>query len=246
VKGIGQENPATYIKQSFPMKKMLAIIIFAVILFGTNADAQSTEPRRFGTLQLHSGYIMPQMNTLPGGFTASNGMTGIGTSGYGSLGERWLIGGSGFRTITRSSASNDVKVSTNLGMGFADIGYILCNKGRWIGHVYGGIGGGGVNITYENISESALSIADNLSANSGDKIKISAGGFAWQAGLSFSHLLFDPSEQVGGWKIGLDLGVFHFPYLAQWKYAGNDQLLQGVDSPQLWGGVARLTIGRIF
>lgn len=228
------------------MKKMLAIIILALGILGSNAYAQTPQTRYFGALQLHSGYIMPQLNTLPGGFTASNGMVGIGTSGYGSLGKRWLIGGSGFGTIARDNATNDVTVSTDMGMGFADIGYLLRNKGRWISHVYGGIGGGGMTITYDNRGESSLHIADNLSANSRDKIKISAAGLAWQTGLSFSRLLFDPAVQSGGWKIGLDLGIFHFPYLTQWKYAGNDQRLNGVDRPQLWGGVARLTIGWIF
>lgn len=131
-------------------------------------------------------------------------------------------------------------------MGFADIGYLLHNKGRWIGHVYGGIGGGGMTITYQNRGESPIRIADNLSANSRDKTKISAAGLAWQTGLSFSRLLFDPAAQSSGWKIGLDLGVFHFPSLTQWKYSGNDQRLKGIDRPQLWGGVARLTIGRLF
>jgi hypothetical protein len=228
------------------MKKMLAIIIFAIGISGTNAYAQSHETRYFGALQVHSGYIMPQMNTLPGGFTGSNGIAGIGSSGYGSLGKHWLIGGSGFGTIARDNATNNVNVSTDMGMGFADIGYVLRNKGRWIGHVYGGIGGGGMTITYHNRGESPLRIADNLSANSRDKIKISAAGLAWQTGLSFSRLLFDPAVQSGGWKIGLDLGIFHFPYLTSWKYAGNDQRLKGADRPQLWGGVARLTIGRIF
>lgn len=228
------------------MKKMLATILFAVGMLGTNVYAQSTETRYFGALHLHGGYIMPQMNTLPGGFTASNGMAGIGTSGYGSLGKRWLIGGSGFGTIARDNATNNTAVSTDMGMGFADIGYLLHNKGRWIGHVYGGIGGGGMTITYQNRGESPIRIADNLSVNSRDKIKISAAGLAWQTGLSFSRLLFAPAAQSSGWKIGLDLGVFHFPSLTQWKYAGNDQRLKGVDRPQLWGGVARLTIGRLF
>jgi len=228
------------------MKKMLAIIILAIGILRTNAYAQTTETRHFSAVQLHSGFIMPQMNALPGGFTANNGMAGIGTSGYGSLGKRWLIGGSGFGTIARDNAINDMTVSTDMGMGFADIGYLLRNKGRWISHVYGGIGGGGTTITYDNRGESPLRIADNLSANSRDKIKISAAGMAWQTGLSFSRLFFDPAVQSGGWKIGLDLGVFHFPYLTQWKYAGNDQGLKGVDRPLLWGGVARLSIGWIF
>ncbi|MEY3242875.1 MAG: hypothetical protein RIR11_4314 [Bacteroidota bacterium] len=228
------------------MKKMLSIIILAIIIQGTNAYAQSTETRRFSALQLHSGYIMPQINTLPGGFTANSGMVGIGTSGYGSLGKRWLIGGSGFGTIAHSSAINDVTTTTDMGMGFADIGYLLHNKGRWISHVYAGIGGGGMTITYENRGESALRIADNLSVDNGDRIKISAGGLAWQTGLSVSRLLFDPAAQSGGWKIGLDLGVFQFPYFSQWKYTGNDRGLQGADRPQLWGGVARLNIGIVF
>jgi hypothetical protein len=228
------------------MKKMLAIIIFAVGIIGENAYAQSTGTRYLGALQLHSGYIMPQINTLPGGFTASNGLVSIGTSGYGSLGRRWLIGGSGFSTIARSNMTDGISLTTDLGMGFADIGYLLHNKGRWIGHVYGGIGGGGMTITYENSGESTLRIADNLSVGSSDKIKISTAGLAWQTGLSFSRLLFDPAVQSGGWKIGLDLGIFHFPYRSQWKYAGNDKRLQGVDRPQMWGGVARLTIGRMF
>jgi hypothetical protein len=228
------------------MKKMLAIIILVIGIQGTNAYAQSIEPRRFSALQFHSGYIMPQISTLPGGFTANNGMIGIGSSGYGSLGRRWLIGGSGFGTIASSHATNDVTMSMDMGMGFADVGYLLHNKGRWIGHIYGGIGGGGMTVTYENRGESSLSIADNLSVDNGDKIKISAGGLAWQTGLSFSRLLFDPAVQSGGWKIGLDLGVFQFPYFSQWKYSGNDRGLQGVDRPQLWGGVARLNIGVVF
>jgi hypothetical protein len=228
------------------MKKMLAIMIFAVGILGAKAYAQSTEPRYFGSFQVNSGYIMLETPLLPGGFATSNGLVGIGTSGYGSLGKRWLIGGSGFGTIARSTVANDVAVSTDIGMGFADIGFLLRNKGRWIGHIYGGIGGGGMNISYENRGESPLRIADNLSASSGDKIKISAGGFAWQTGFSFSYLLFDPTVQSGGWKIGFDLGVFHFPFFAHWKYAGNDQRLQGTERPQAWGGVARVTIGRMF
>jgi hypothetical protein len=225
------------------MNKLINWVMFLTLSTGTMLQAQTTN---FGSLQGHVAYVFPQISTLPGGFGAPAGTIGFGSSGYGTLGGRWLIGGSGFGTFDPGTNFEQARVATSMGMGFADLGYLVSNQGAWRSHVYVGIGGGGIDVAYENRTENTLRIADNLQIAGNERGKIGAGGLGWQAGFSLNRLLYNPEKQEAGWKIGLDVGLFQFPVMSRWNNDATDQQLTGVGRPEFWGGLVRLTIGGSF
>jgi hypothetical protein len=225
--------------------KRIAIFCFFFWSVLISLYAQQIPDRTYGMLHGHTGYVVPQMGALPGGLEAPNGHFAFGSGGFGRLGRRWLLGGSGFGSTT-AALGRDVVVKSNFGMGFADFGYVIKNRGRWHHHVVAGIGGGGYSVRYENTTENAFRLAENLGLDAGDKAKISAAGVAWQLGISLNRLLFAPEQQAAGAKLGLELGYFQFPVMSNWRYEGNDAVLNGPDKPNLQGFYVRLTLGGVW
>jgi hypothetical protein len=229
---------------NFKAMKNIAIsfTIFLALVCQSMLCAQNTEWRPGGFWQGHTGIVMPRFQSLPGGAEAASSNWTLGGGGHGVLGHRFLLGGSGYSAL-KEQTGNALAVTSSFGMGFIDAGWILRVKGRAYHYVFAGVGGGGVSLRYDNNTEAPVTLADNLSVAPSERAKISSGGFAWQAGLSLNRLFFDPETKSGGLKIGLELGVFHFPWMSQWTNAGNDIALNGVARPSMYGGFLRLTVG---
>lgn len=196
-----------------------------------------------GALHFSTGTVAPLSVTLPGNFEAPAGNVTFGSGGWGRLGQRFLLGGSGFGSTNRNTSSPAGTVSTNWGMGFADVGYIFTEKKQWLHYVFAGIGGGGLDLRYNNNTEQPLRLSDNLTVAPGQRAQISTGGLAWQAGISINRVFFGENPRFLGPKIGLEAGVFHFPLVGRWRNNTDDAALTGIGRPGMQGAFIRLTVG---
>lgn len=221
---------------------LLSSLLFVALACNSTLSAQETEWQPGGFWQGHAGIAFPQFNSLPGNAEAPAYNWTLGGGGHGVFCNRFLLGGGGHGALKQQSG-NALALTSSFGMGFMDAGWIIRLKGRAYHYVFAGIGGGGVSIRYDNNTEQPVALADNLSVAPGERAKISSGGFAWQAGLSLNRMFFDPATKSGGLKIGLEMGVFQFPWMSQWTNAGNDIALAGIDKPSMFGGFLRLTVG---
>jgi hypothetical protein len=224
------------------MKNILIISILCLAMHATAHQVQAQSGSTYALWQGHAGWSAPRMGTLPGHVAPAAGNLTFGSSGMGRIGERWLVGGSGFGSVARS-AGTDAQVNADYGMGFLDFGYTLRSRKRQLHYAFAGVGGGGATLRYDNPTENPLRLADNLSVAPNDRTKISTGGLAWQAGLSFNRLCFDPATQSGGLKLGLDFGVYHFARMSRWQAVANDVTLGGLNRPTLYGAYVRFTVG---
>lgn len=218
------------------------LTVIVVLAFHSMMYAQQTDWQPGGFWYAHTGIVMPQIQPVPADADVANYNWTLGGGGHGVLCNRFLLGGSGYSAL-KQQTGDALALTSSFGMGFVDAGWILSAKGRAYHYVFAGIGGGGVGLRYDNNSEAPVALADNLSVTPAGRAKISAGGFAWQAGLSLNRLFFDPQTKSGGLKIGLDVGFFHFPWMSQWIDAGTDIELSGVPNPSMYGGFVRLTVG---
>lgn len=217
-------------------------ILIVVLACQPTLRAQENEWRPGGFWQGFAGVTLPQFQSVPGNADATAYNWTVGGGGHGVFGNRFLLGGSGYSALKQQNGTA-LALTSSYGMGFLDAGWIVRVKGRAYHYIFAGIGGGGVSLRYDNNTEQSVTLADNLSVAPGERVKISSGGFAWQAGVSFNRLFFDPKTTSGGLKIGLELGFFHFPWMSQWTNAGSDVALEGVSKPSMYGGFLRLTVG---
>lgn len=214
-------------------------ILLAISLFTGTICGQTTN----GAIQFTIGTAAPLNAALPGGSDMPANNLFLGSSGFGRLGSRFIVGGSGFGAAKRSMSTSFGEISTDFGMGFADFGYAFFEKGRHLHYIFAGIGGGGIEARYRNTGEKPVSLAENYTLGPGARAKLSSGGFAWQAGISINGLLFNPTQNGGGAKVGFDIGVFHFPFMSRWYDDVAETHLSGIGRPRLQGVFARLTIG---
>lgn len=181
-------------------------------------------------MQLPHGAALPQPQAL------------LGSSGYGVIYKHVLLGGSGWFTLSQSN-DGQPRIRTQQGMGFVDVGYIFWARNMWQHFIYGGFGGGGVSARYQNGTDTLFNIAGKVSVAAEETARFNLGGIGWQFGISLNRLLFNPDQYGSGYKVGLDVGYYFFPYREGWTYTGTNELLTARTKPKWEGMYIRFTVG---
>jgi hypothetical protein len=202
---------------------------------------------RGGFGHLNTGLEVQSLRNAPGGAIWEGQQSAISFSGagYGGfIGNRVIIGGGGFGNLSTISGLENANTTMrhDVGAGFARVGFILTKpQKRNFSFLYAGVGGGGTTITYENSSNAPVAITEQLSVPAGSKRRLSAGSWGWEAGISYSYLLYDPTKTDGGFLLGLEAGMMMMPNL-RWE-DGDGNRVQGLQNSALQGFFVRLMVG---
>jgi hypothetical protein len=151
----------------------------------------------------------------------------MGGKGF-SIFSNFLIGGGGYGTTVLGNTSNgEVKLST--GGGFFNFGYLFVKKERTFMYGFGGIGGGGSTLEIKNTGTVTLDFGTNQQIPTGEKRKIKAGGFGFEAGIGVQQLIKGKGDNTSRscFMLGLVAGINYFP-AQDWRFETNDTKVSGM------------------
>jgi len=157
----------------------------------------------FGIIQLNVDELNKRIKAFGFGEFESRFAT-VGGGGHGIIGEKILIGGSGFGTLPVSLENDSVRITLSGGGGFFELGYIAFeSKGyRFIPVL--GIGGMGTNITLKSLSNGSNNFNNLITSPSGNA-EINSGGVAVKLELK-NRFVFDVAEnEIDSFRIGGEL-----------------------------------------
>ncbi len=145
----------------------------------------------------------------------------MGGKGF-SIFNNFLIGGGGYGTTVLGNSSNS-EVKLSIGGGFFNFGYLFVKKERTFMYGFGGIGGGGSTLEIKNTSFATIDFDANQQIPLGEKRKIKAGGFGFEAGIGVQQLITGKGDNSSRscFMLGLVAGINYFPS-QDWRFEAND------------------------
>jgi hypothetical protein len=169
----------------------------------------------------------------------------IGGEGAGLLG-RFIIGGGGFGQNVARQTTDSFRANLSYGAGYFKFGYILIYTDNNFGYVYGGIGGGGLNVRLENLSDEAqMRFNHRAPLKPGFKADYTLPTTFYDLGFSYKRMFMSAraSGGEGGFMLGLDLGCSIAVPTDGWQ-GTKDEVVSGPTNPGAFlNPYLRLTIG---
>lgn len=157
----------------------------------------------------------------------------IGGRAYGLIGDRVLMGGSGFGILGQTVQTDSVTARFSGGMGFFDFGYALLKINNYSLVPLIGIGGGGVTLNLEPRQLAAPSF-DSVLLDPRRTASLSAAGFALKIGI-VNHFAWDVTQErrdntVSTFKAGgnIEVSVVYLPNM-EWKLNKNVSVFNAPD-----------------
>jgi hypothetical protein len=230
------------------MKPIVALLIFALI---TNGASGQEIRGGFG-----HGYFGAGLNLSPaiqrdlraqsllGSDLQLNRVAVFGGGGgYGVVGRKLLLGGSGVGFKT-SDATERGEATISTGGGFINFGYLTTIKNNSIAYPYVGIGGNGIKLNVKNSTGESMNIG-NQTIGPGESIKLNSGGLSFEAGYAFKFLTFSLEEEGshGGLMLGIQAGTYIFTGLSDWRVESTDDMIPSFSRAYSFSPYIRLTIG---
>lgn len=211
------------------MKKLI-VVLFLLITAGMitmTVHAQSSALYLMPSFQFYS-YPNLNQHLRAAGLPEVAATFGSGAGGFGTINERWRVGGEG-TYFTGANTSGTTSTAAEGGLGLFYAGYVLTkNKWRWVPQA--GIGYGGLAVTTTQLVNG--SISDLLSTGSNSTRLENGSAFA-HTGLSIERTVSD------GLFLGLK-GAYNFGLSdSAWDAPG----LNPSTSDRFSGFVVNLIIG---
>ena len=166
-----------------------------------------------------------------------------GGGGYGIVGRRFLIGGSGvgFRS---ADATGRGEGTLSMGGGFINLGYLTAIKRNMLSYPYVGIGGNGVKLNVKNTTPESMNLGNQI-IDPGETIKLNSHGISFEAGYAFKFLTFSLDEEGshGGMMLGIQAGTYIFTGLSDWRNQSTNDMVPSLSKAYSFSPYLRLTIG---
>lgn len=166
-----------------------------------------------------------------------------GGGGYGVLGKRILLGGSGsgYR-IADATSRGQATLST--GGGFVNLGYLISIRQGSFAYPYIGIGGRGMRLSVKNTTDELFDVGGKVVAP-GESIRLNCGGIGFEAGYGIQFLTFSMAEtgSCGGLMVGLQVGTYVFAAIEDWHEGSSNDMIPAFSEGYSIAPYIRLTIG---
>jgi len=221
------------------MKKIIAICLMAIIgvMSAQEVDLKKKNLRREGFGGFGVGSIYQNMGNLNDRL-AANGyqkidsyFTTIGGGGYGYIGDKILIGGSGFGGVGNTSESDSAQAEISMGGGFFEMGYIAYEDSRFRIWPMAGIGGTGTSISIN--PKNSTPEFDELLQNPKSSVNFASGNLSLKLALN-ADAVFKIEKDEGTTTIAASLqgGMIYEASRSLWTMGNGSEILNGPDMPR--------------
>jgi hypothetical protein len=176
--------------------------------------------------------------------TASFGLS-AGGSGYVLFSNRIVLGGTGF-AAQASDATPRGQVTTKLGGGLGQVGFMIFQRNSLMGFPYLGLGKNNVKMKIRNNTANDVFDLGSLSVAPGESIELQAATVDLDLGFSLQYLPFRNNEKSrrSGLMIGVQAGAYVFGGIEDWHVKNEDSMVSGsLPRPAVFMPYFRITIG---